>query len=503
LGAKLLKGEYFSDRGNYLSDKRSVKGASLVIIKGSYGKPVSKETVYFNLLPKTVMPAWSECNIESEIVGYVKRQEGGYSGTEVWGFEYAPYFPSGRVGYDRQSREYLGKWLKAKVPLYEKLPKNVIQPRLDDDGHQLFEEVCLTQRSVVISDRYRFGAVLGEATESAAVEPQATESTGASESAELAGSLESEEATEAAIMTMDVVSMGSSSGGLELVSLQSTVSASTKVAKATDVVKYQQKPSTQAVISSAMATYLGMPQNKAVGERFEAAYILVKNLVSNESGKLTTETVNYQVVGVIEDDSSEYFYIPLSDMQKIGLRNYSQLKVVVNDKKNLPQVRHDIEVLGVNTSSTADTVAQIESFFLNVRLLLGLLGTIALAVAALGMFNTLTVSLLERTREIGGMKTMGMVSEEIQELFLSEAMIMGFAGGIGGLFLGFLAGEGTSLLFSVIAISRGVGYLKLSYIPLFLILFILSSSFMVGLVTGLYPAHKAKKTSALNALRYE
>ena len=230
---------------------------------------------------------------------------------------------------------------------------------------------------------------------------------------------------------------------------------------------------------------------------------MVRSLLKDATSKLITQEIKYEIIGLISDDNTEYFYLPLSDLERLGLQNYSQLKVITQDKNSLKQVRRDIEVLGVATSSTADTVAQIESLFVNIRLLLGLLGTIALGVAALGMFNTLTVSLLERTREIGGMKTMGMVSAEIQELFLSEAMIMGFAGGIGGLMLGFFMGELTSFGLSVFAVASGVGYLSVSYVPIFLVIFILTCSFMVGLVTGLYPAQRAKHTSALNALRYE
>ena len=92
--------------------------------------------------------------------------------------------------------------------------------------------------------------------------------------------------------------------------------------------------------------------------------------------------------------------------------------------------------MGFKTTSTVDTVKQIESLFSNLRILLTILGMVALGVASLGMFNTLTVSLLERTREIGGMKAIGMVSEEVQDLFLAEAMIMGLSGGFGGLILG-------------------------------------------------------------------
>ena len=72
---------------------------------------------------------------------------------------------------------------------------------------------------------------------------------------------------------------------------------------------------------------------------------------------------------------------------------------------------------------------------------LALLGLMALSVAALGMFNTLTVSLMERTHEVGLMKTMGMKSNEVRDLFMAESLIMGISGGVFGLIVGFILGK--------------------------------------------------------------
>lgn len=220
-------------------------------------------------------------------------------------------------------------------------------------------------------------------------------------------------------------------------------------------------------------------------------------------GRTLTEEQTYQIAGVIDDDENQFAYIPIQDIEVLGVTNYSQVKVQLEDKKFLESVRTKIEQLGFKTASTADTISEIEAFFGGLRSVLAVIGFIALAVASLGMFNTLTVSLLERTREIGGMKTMGMVSGEIQELFLAEAMIMGFGGGIGGLLLGYLVGQVTTYAISIVAIAQGVGYLNLTHIPLTLSTFIIISSFVVGLITGLYPSYRAKRISALNALRYE
>lgn len=102
----------------------------------------------------------------------------------------------------------------------------------------------------------------------------------------------------------------------------------------------------------------------------------------------------------------------------------------------------------------ADTVSQTNSLFATAHTILALLGMVALGIAALGMFNTLTVSLLERAREVGLMKAMGMKSSEEKELFLTESMIMGLFGGVLGLLLGFLGGKLVSSLLSLFAVLR-------------------------------------------------
>ena len=187
----------------------------------------------------------------------------------------------------------------------------------------------------------------------------------------------------------------------------------------------------------------------------------------------------------------------------MGITNYSQAKVVSEDRDDLGDVRKKIEALGFVTSSVVDTVNQISSLFGTARMILGLVGMIALAVASLGMFNTLTVSLLERTREVGLMKAMGMRSIEIKELFLVESMLMGFFGGVLGLLIGYVAGELLGIILSTFSLFQGIGTIDITYIPWMFIIVILGLSLFVGVGTGIYPARRAKKISALNALRYE
>mgnify|MGYP005839642495 FL=1 len=124
-------------------------------------------------------------------------------------------------------------------------------------------------------------------------------------------------------------------------------------------------------------------------------------------------------------------------------------------------------------------------------------------VGSLGMFNTLTVSLLERTREVGLLKTMGMKSKEIREVFLSEAIIMGVYGGIVGIIIGVIGGYVISFIISIISVLRGYDGLTITYLPLTTAMGIILVSAFTGIATGFYPARRATKISALDALRYE
>lgn len=258
-----------------------------------------------------------------------------------------------------------------------------------------------------------------------------------------------------------------------------------------------------AVVNAAMTTLLGIPDAEAVGETFTASFVIPGELLENPDDKLESTEAEYVIMGVIPDDRSPFFYVPFLDLRTLGVTRYSQAKVSVLNQEVLPTVRRQIEGLGFSTSSAADTVRQIELIFATLRNILSLIGLVALGIAALGMFNTLTVSLLERTREVGLMKALGMRSQEVRELFLTESMIMGFFGGTLGIMLGIGAGELLGLALSVVSLREGQGFIDISFLPISFTLFIFFLSLFVGLFTGIYPSRRATKISALNALRYE
>lgn len=479
---KIIKGKLFANNEKFQAyGGQAVAGAATQLEEGQYGKNVNDKIVGFSIPAEKSAYVWASCTSSSQILGMVSRVEGGFKGIWVWGGTYSGSREA--QGYDSGSKMYLNKWMKATVPLYYKTADDSLIPVLDDTGRQKWQEGCMQEIDIQEGDIVpSLKKVLGDATTSAqlaSVESQANAST-------------------AAIPTFEAAVIATDESGMEIVSLE----AGTNTKKAEETVDFKNH-SKEAVVSTGLLKLFNIPLDKAMDTPFVVSFILSKALMPTIEGKAKTENVAYKIIGVIEDDETPQLYIPLSDMQKLQINNYSQLKVVMGASTKLDDTRKKIETLGFRTSSTADTVEQIESLFANLRLILVLVGMVALAVASLGMFNTLTVSLLERTREIGGMKTMGMVSDEVQDLFLAEAMIMGMAGGIGGLLLGFLIGKLLSFLVSLIAFTSGQGYLELTYIPPFLIIFIILSSFVVGIITGIYPAQRAKKISALNALRYE
>ena len=479
---RLLKGKYFAFNQLYTPPPDGqVAGVETKMQNGELGGKI--RSVEFNIKPTIASLVWESCSISSKILGYTSRLEGGFEGEEVWGGEYAPFENKGREGFDSIRNMYLGLWVRAHVPLFEKNADGGFTPILDELGRHKWETVCLQSKDLQILSRLEFAEVLGESTESAALEISPAEAT-------------------ASALTYDAVVIATSAGGLEVVQLQSSDEASL-VKKKSDVLKLDTPLSGETVVSLGFLRLLNIPEKQAVGKTFKVSFIVVKNLMPEIEGRVLTSQVEYTIRGVVDDVDAQYMYVPFTDAQTIGIKNFSQVKVVFTDKDKMSKSRKAIETMGFKTNSTADTVSQIETLFANLRLLLGLLGMVALGVASLGMFNTLTVSLLERTREIGGMKTMGVVSDEIQDLFLAEAMIMGLGGGVGGLMLGEFIGRSLSFGISLIAIVNGQGYLSLTYVPPFLVFFILLSSFIVGMITGFYPAQRAKKISALNALRYE
>lgn len=236
----------------------------------------------------------------------------------------------------------------------------------------------------------------------------------------------------------------------------------------------------------------------------------VKNAKKNANANTNADTepniqtvdVPVKIAGIVNNDNS-LAYLPLGIFQKIGITNYNLARVKINSKDNLPAARAEIESRGFQVDSIADTVGQIDQIFMIFQFVMGGFGLIAMLVASLGAFNTLTVSLLERTREVGIMKSLGTTSKDVYVLFLLESLLIGFLGGASGILLGAGFGELINLIINRLAVKLGGTVADLFYIPLGFLGLIVAIIIVVGVITGLYPARRASKINALDALRYE
>jgi putative ABC transport system permease protein len=264
-----------------------------------------------------------------------------------------------------------------------------------------------------------------------------------------------------------------------------------------------------------------LKDNGAAASEFGAASELSVYAVTPTERKL-------KVVGVVESKAdagirgagSAGAYVPialaedLKPMQMTQTRlagdrdplanSYSALIVRADRSARVEAIEDKIKELGFNTFSLLDATRSLRKFFAILDLFLGIFGSLALAVASLGIINTLVMSILERRREIGIMKAIGASDGDVQKLFFAEAGAMGVLGGSLGVLLGWVIGRiinaGTRLY-----MMRQQQFTPddVWSVPWWLVLGAIGFSVVVSLLAGLYPAARAARLDPVQALRYD
>lgn len=260
----------------------------------------------------------------------------------------------------------------------------------------------------------------------------------------------------------------------------------------------------EAVISTTMAKLLNLSPADALNKEVNLVLFMPKTDGEDEE---ILEPIRrpdrYKIVGVVEDEATGYIFVPLNTLADLKIDNYAAVKVKVSDSAKMGAARDSIINKGFLASALSDTIEQARKIFRIIQIVLALFGLVALAVSAIGMFNTMTITLLERINEIGIMRSIGASSRDIFSLFVIESVVMGFLGGVGGLVIGYLAGELFNLFVNILARSFGGQVMDLFFRPLWFILVILVFSTTIGFLTGIYPARRASKLNPLEALRYK
>ena len=186
-----------------------------------------------------------------------------------------------------------------------------------------------------------------------------------------------------------------------------------------------------------------------------------------------------------------------------GKATYVTVQVRVKSPKNVQTVEDAIKKMGFNTFSIVDATKSLRQFFAVLDLFLGIFGSLALAVASIGIINTLVMAILERRREIGIMKAIGASDNDVKGLFFAEAGAMGIFGGILGVALGWTIGRVINLGTNIYLRRQHFPPEQIWSVPWWLVLSAVVFSIIVSLLSGLYPASRAARLDPVQALRYE
>ena len=182
---------------------------------------------------------------------------------------------------------------------------------------------------------------------------------------------------------------------------------------------------------------------------------------------------------------------------------FASLTVRAKGPANVEALEASIKNMGFGAFSLLDASKSLRIFFSVFDLLLGIFGSLALAVATLGIINTLVMAILERRREIGVLKALGAADRDVKQLFFVEAGVMGLFGGIFGAFLGWLIGRALTFGTNVYLHRQNLPGVDISSVPWWLVLFAIVFAVLVSLAAGLYPASRAARLNPVEALRYE
>jgi putative ABC transport system permease protein len=238
----------------------------------------------------------------------------------------------------------------------------------------------------------------------------------------------------------------------------------------------------------------------AVGKQVDIEIRMPAELVSDEGQ--VTQAVRVTVAGVSNEPDTAISYVPFSLAERFGLRRSSEFMVTATFPEKVTEVRSSIEQLGLSTRNVQDTLQQVDTIFRALRVLIVIMGLITLFVAGLGTFNTISVNLVEQTREIGFLRLVGIRRRDVQALFMIQSVLLAVIGVAAGLLIGLLAGFGVNLMADAFIKTGILQGISLFQVPFLLGFELLAVAVVVGLAVGITPARRAVRINPLRAVQY-
>jgi acetoin utilization transport system permease protein len=173
---------------------------------------------------------------------------------------------------------------------------------------------------------------------------------------------------------------------------------------------------------------------------------------------------------------------------------YDEVKVYATSLEHVQAVTDELKEKGYRVFSVTEELESLNLFFLVLKIGLIFVGTIAVLIASIGIFNTMTMAVTERTQEIGIMKAIGAQPSMIRRIFLGVVISYGVSA---------LCNQIIPMILNSISDSEGPSDFIFSYIPPSLVLIATLISIGVAVISGLRPAIKATNINVLSALRRE
>jgi putative ABC transport system permease protein len=251
-----------------------------------------------------------------------------------------------------------------------------------------------------------------------------------------------------------------------------------------------------------------------MGKRITVTTTIWPEDMTDPNVQPTTEKRQVTVVGILKEADMETdtsVFVPMDeaiDMAGLTRRGleYSLVVIKADSPESVAAIERTVTEQGYFAFSAQSAQDAVKQTFWILQVVLGAIGGIALLVASLGIANTMTMSILERTREIGIMKAVGASGAQIRHIFLGESAVIGLLGGLGGLIFS-VAGAALANLFvaGILAAETGSaeGNATIFHVPLWLAIFAVVFATTVGLLAGVLPAIRAANLDPLVALRHE
>ncbi len=289
---------------------------------------------------------------------------------------------------------------------------------------------------------------------------------------------------------------------------------------------FQQDERPEAVLGTQLIDNLGFSSpDEAVGKQIalEAVGLTPEKgkAFSVESRRLVVTVVGvYRAPPLLPGPARSGILLPIDLMKEVpGVRfqatmnalkrgalaapaGYESATVRVSEPGDLDAVEQQIQAMGFKARTVLSRMRHMRTFFLTLQVLLATVGTVALVVAALGIVNTLLMSVLDRVQEIGIYKAIGASDGDVFVLFLTEAAVLGVLGAMAGLLLGWLVSLGVGLGVNVYAQRHGVEeHLALFAFPFWLLAATVAFTTVLSVAAGVYPALRASRVDPIRALR--